>query len=451
MADLPTIAALATPSGSSALAVIRVSGKSALPIAKEAFGKREIEPRKAYFGAYRAVSGKVLDECLWVSFSGPKSYTGEDLLEISCHGNPFIVNRIIEDLFKRGCRPALPGEFTRRAFVNGKMDLTQAEAVAEIISARSERAFEAARKLLSGELGKRIFEWNDEILKLIAETETQIDFSEEEVPEIDSGYFKGRIESLILRLRKTRETARYSSRVYEGINVVIFGVPNAGKSSLMNALVGTERALVSDEAGTTRDFISENILIGENCIRIIDTAGIREYTESKVEESGILKTYDCMKGADFLIFVVDSSSPTPALSVETLESINRENSCILFNKTDLNPAFDKDAFLPGIDRLSVSLLDSRASETVKRYLEDIFSKKNIVPDSEVLVVSSRHAEAIMAAENSLIEASNLIGNIPIEFISSKLRNAMEELSEILGQFDNEKVLDKVFSSFCIGK
>lgn len=451
MADLTTIAALATPSGSSALAVIRVSGNSALSIAKEAFGKHEIVSRKAYFGVYKGVSGKVLDECLWVLFSGPKSYTGEDLLEISCHGNPFIVNRIIEDLFKRGCRPALPGEFTRRAFVNGKMDLTQAEAVAEIISASSERSFEAARKLLSGELGKRIFEWNDEILKLIAETETQIDFSEEEVPEIDSGYFKEKLESLIFKLRKTRETARYSSRVYEGINVVIFGAPNAGKSSLMNALVGTERALVSDEAGTTRDFISENILIGDNCIRIIDTAGIREYTESKVEESGILKTYDCMKRADFLIFVVDSSSPTPVISEEILENISQENSCILFNKTDLNPAFDKDTFLPEIDRLSLSLLEPQASEIVKKYLEDIFSKKNIVPDSEVLVVSARHAESIMAAEKSLIEASNLIGNIPIEFISSRLRSAMEELSEILGQFDNEKVLDKVFSSFCIGK
>lgn len=451
MNDFSTIAALATPVGSSALALIRVSGNLAVRIAELAFENHKIVPRKAYLGAYKSCEGKILDECVWTMFPKPGSYTGEDLLEISCHGNPFIVNRILEDLFRRGCNPALPGEFTKRAFLNGKMDLTQAEAVAEIISARSERAFDAARKLLSGELGKRIFSWNEEILMLLAETETQIDFSEEEVPEIDPEYFKKRVGELILSLRETKASAQYSSRVYEGINVVIFGAPNAGKSSLMNALVGNNRALVSDEAGTTRDFISENILIGENCIRIVDTAGIRDDAVSKVEKSGIEKTLDCISGADFLLFVVDASSPPPLLSKEILEQIKPDNTCILFNKADKPQAFDKNVFLPEIDNISISLLEKDSGVIIKDFLAKIFRKKNIVPDGNVLIVSTRHAEAINRAENQLREASEIIGNLPVEFVSAKLRAALEELSEILGQFDNEKVLDKIFSSFCIGK
>ena len=382
MTDSSTIAALATPPGSSALAVLRISGELVLSIAKSAFNKDKIKSRNAYFGVYRNLEGKILDECVWVLFEGPKSYTGEDLLEITCHGNLFIINRILEDLYRRGCRPALPGEFTRRAFLNGKIDLTQAEAVAEIISARSERAFDAARKLLSGELGRRIFSWNEEILMLLAETETQIDFSEEEVPEIDPGYFRKRVEELISKLRETKASARYSSRVYEGINVVIFGAPNAGKSSLMNALVGSDRALVSDEAGTTRDFISENILIGEHCIRIIDTAGIRDDAVSKVEESGIKKTLDCISGADFLIFVVDSSSPPPALSKEILEQIKPENTCILFNKSDKSPGFDKSKFLPEIDNISISLLEEASIEVLKDYFSKIFKRETGVLPSK---------------------------------------------------------------------
>ncbi len=451
MSDSTTIVALATPLGSSALAVIRLSGASALSFAKDAFGTNDIKPRKAYYGAYKSVSGKVLDECVWIPFFGPNSYTGEDTVEISCHGNPFIIERVIGDLLKRGCRSALPGEFTRRAFINGKMDLTQAEAVAEIISAQSERAFDAARKLLSGELGRRIFEWNDDILKLIAEAETQIDFTEEEIPEINGDYFKSRIDTLVLKLRKTRETSRYSSRVYKGVNVVIFGAPNAGKSSLMNALVGAERALVSDEAGTTRDFISEDIVIGKNCIRIIDTAGIRSDAGSEIEKSGIIKTYDCMRSADFLIFVVDSSVKPPVLDEFISSCISKDNTCIVFNKNDLDTNFQKDCFLPDIDRISISLLEPSSHEVLKKYLDNLFNRRGIVPDSDVLIVSSRHAESILMAENLLLEASELVGKLPIEFVSSKLRAAIEELSEILGQFDNERVLDKVFSSFCIGK
>lgn len=451
MSESSTIAAFATPLGHSALAIIRVSGKAVRSLIASVFKRKDIQSRISYFNAYRGIDGNVLDECVWTYFEAPGSYTGEDLLEISCHGNTFISKRILNDLMSRGCSPAEPGEFTKRAFLNGKMDLTQAEAVSDIISASSERAFEAAKKLLSGELSRKISEWNEQILMLLAETETQIDFSEEEVPEIDGVYFRSKIEALTEDLRKTAESSKYASKVHEGVNVVIFGAPNAGKSSLLNAVLGADRALVSDEAGTTRDFISEKVLIGKNCINIIDTAGIRDNTDSFVEKSGIKRTRDCMDGADFLVFVVDGSAPCPTLSEEFYSGLDKDKVLVVFNKNDLPNGFNQDDFLTGFESVSVSLLKTSGAEIFKAKLSEILESKNIVPDSDTLIVSARHAEAMKNAEEMLNEAAEIIGIVPIEFVSSKLRGAVEELSEILGRFDNEKVLDKVFSGFCIGK
>ena len=451
MSETSTIAALSTPSGSSALAVLRVSGPLSGKIAKAAFGKANLTPRKAFLGEYRALSGKILDECMWTFFAGPSSYTGEDSLELCCHGNPFICRRIIEDLLARGCKMAQPGEFTRRAFLNGKMDLSQAEAVSDVITANSERSYEAARKLLSGELGRRISVWNDEILNLLAETETQIDFSEEEIPEQDTEEFRKKISDLIFDLKKTEESSRYSSRIHEGVNVVIFGAPNAGKSSLMNAVLGTERALVSSEAGTTRDFISETVCIGSHTIRLIDTAGVRDDADSEIEKSGIKRTSECVENADFLVFVVDVSEPPPTLSEVLKNKMSSENILIVFNKNDKKSYFNTNEFMPEFSRVSLSLLDSASSEIFKNKLLEILESKKIVPAEDILVVSVRHAEAIRKAKAELFEAAELAGTVSAEFVSVKLRNALEELSEILGKFDNEKVLDKVFSSFCIGK
>lgn len=451
MSEISTITALSTPSGSSALAVIRVSGPLSGKIAEKAFGKTCLTPRKAFLGEYHASSGKILDECMWTFFAGPSSYTGEDSLEICCHGNPFICRRILEDLLTRGCLTAQPGEFTRRAFLNGKMDLSQAEGVSDVIAANSERSYEAARKLLSGELGRRISVWNEKILNLLAETETQIDFSEEEIPESDTEEFRKKIFDLISELKKTEESSRYSSKIHEGVNVVIFGAPNAGKSSLMNAVLGTDRALVSSEAGTTRDFISESVCIGSHKIRLIDTAGIRDDADSEIEKSGIKRTSECVQNADLLVFMVDVSEPPPALSKELKEKMSSENTLIVFNKNDKKSYFDISGFMSEFSRISLSLLNPSSSEIFKNKLLEMLESKRIIPPEDVLVVSVRHAEAIKKAKAELFEALKLAGSVSAEFVSVKLRNALEELSEILGRFDNEKVLDKVFSSFCIGK
>jgi len=451
MPETSTIAAFATPAGSSALAAIRVSGNLVPAIIEQAFRKKKIIPRRANFGNYTTLSGKTADECVWIFFPEPASYTGENVLEIFCHGNPFIFNRILKDLFKRGCVPAKAGEFTQRAFLNGKMDLTQAEAVANVISAQSERSFDAAMRLLSGELRQRILDWNDKIIELIAETETQIDFSDEEVPALPASFFQKKIRDLRLELKKTEESSKYAEKINQGINVVICGAPNAGKSSLLNALVGFDRAIVSDEAGTTRDFISEKILIGKHSVNLVDTAGIRKNTQSNIEKTGVLRAIEWIKKADFIILVVDSASTAPTISHKFLDVVKKEKIIVVFNKTDLPAAFDKKLFLNGFEFIELSLLEKNAVEQLKQRISDILEKNQIVPAEDILVVSARHAECLRRAEIELCEIENAIGGVPIEFISAKLRNVAEDLSEILGKFDNEDVLDKIFSSFCIGK
>lgn len=452
MGEKSTIAAFATPLTESAIAVIRVSGPDSHEIAEETFKpKNKLRARYFAFGTYRSVSGDILDECLYVVFNDNASYTGEDSLEIYCHGNPFIAKKIFSDLIARGCRQALPGEFTRRAFLNGKMDLTQAEAVADVISARSEIALNAAQKLLAGTLGKKISGWNEKIISLLAEIESQIDFSDEEVPEFDYEHFKPVFSELISELKSTENTARYSSAVHDGVNVVIFGTPNAGKSSLLNLLVGEERALVSDEAGTTRDFISENINIGSYRIRILDTAGIREHADSKIEEAGIRRSVECMKKADFSLFVVDSSGPLPDITDEVKTLISPEKTLIVLNKNDLTATVDFKEFLPEFEKISVSLLNPNAYDLLSGKILSVLKNKEIVPKDDILIVSARHAESLSRARNYLEEVAGNCGTLPLEFTANTLRSAINELSEILGRFDNEKILDKVFSSFCIGK
>ncbi|MGN0835589.1 MAG: tRNA uridine-5-carboxymethylaminomethyl(34) synthesis GTPase MnmE [Candidatus Spyradosoma sp.] len=452
MTDKSTIAAFATPLTESAIIVLRVSGPISADLVRGIFRTESVpEPRRCRHGFYRTLDGEIADDCLYVFFEGASSYTGEDSLEICCHGNPFIAKKIFSDLVARGCREALPGEFTRRAFLNGKMDLTQAEAVADVIAARSEASLKAARRLLAGTFGKMISEWSEEIMSLIAELESQIDFSDEEVPDFENEHFRKRLDDIIFRLKNVENSARYSAAVHDGISAVIFGAPNAGKSSLMNVLLGEERALVSPEAGTTRDFITENFSVGEYRLRISDTAGLRGDAESEIEKAGIRRSTECMKKADVLIFVVDSSEDFPEISGETKALMNSENTLVVFNKSDLTPAFEGESALPGFARVSVSLLDASAREIVTAALVKMMKEKEIVPRGDVLVVSARHAEFLRRAGERLYEAAEKLGSVPPEFVVSDLRNAAEELSEILGRFDDEKVLDKIFSSFCIGK
>ncbi|MEI6861368.1 MAG: tRNA uridine-5-carboxymethylaminomethyl(34) synthesis GTPase MnmE, partial [Verrucomicrobiota bacterium] len=300
-----TIAALATPAGTAAIAVVRVSGPACAALIPGIFGAALL-PRTATHGDYRDRDGAVVDDVLATFCQAPNSYTGEDSLEVSCHGNPFIVQKILEDLHARGARPAGPGEFTQRAFLNGRLALDQAEAVMDLIHARSERALAAAQGQLRGALGRRMAALTDTLLGALARIEAYIDFPEEDLPPEDRSRLRGMIEQLSDDTARLLATQRYGALLRDGIQTVIVGEPNAGKSSLLNRLTGHERALVSPEPGTTRDFIEERVPAGPHWLRLTDTAGLNP-SPTPLERLGIAKTYERAAAADLLLLVLDAT------------------------------------------------------------------------------------------------------------------------------------------------
>jgi tRNA modification GTPase len=445
-----TIAALATPAGTSAIAVLRVSGLESAKIARDIFGETP-PPRIARHGDYHERRGALLDDVLFTFFLGPNSYTGEDALEISCHGNPFIAQKILEDLFARGCRPAEPGEFTQRAFLNGRMDLSQAEAVMDLISARSERALAAANQQLRGALGKRMSVLVASLLDVLAPIEAYIDFPEEDLPPENRGLLERDLTRLIGETDRLLATSHYGAILREGIRTVIVGPPNVGKSSLLNRLVGSERAIVSAEPGTTRDFIEEQILVGHHCLRIIDTAGLNT-TPSPLEKLGMEKTLDCVSGADLILLVLDASQPI----VETppvLAEIKTEDRCVIvLNKSDL---IIKSTVELQNNRCPVVRVSALTGFGLQSLIEAIVNQVELYQtnfDNDFIAINSRHAHALKNAKVWLTDARNKIAeNMPVELIASDLRGVLAAYGEIAGKIDNENMLDRLFATFCIGK
>lgn len=448
-----TIVGLATPAGESAIAMIRISGPLCEQLVVNALGQQKrIVSRSATLSWYTDVQGKRLDHILFTYFSQGNSYTGEQLVEICCHGNPLIVQKVITDLISRGCRHAQPGEFTRTAFLNGKMDLSQAEAVCDLIRARSERAIEAAQKQLMGALGEKISEFTDRILRISAEVEAYIDFPEEDLPDEEQDGPVAKISSLVVDIERLVGMSRYKALLQNGVKTVIIGAPNAGKSSLLNALLGEERAIVSSTPGTTRDFISEQIMVGPYCIRLMDTAGIHE-TGDEIETLGIGKTLEKIREADLKLLVVDSSVPYPVLGQEVMDFLSQESTLVLENKIDLSPARSGLDFLPEYRRSRISLKTQEGMDFFREELESMLGEEVLKgAEQEGLIVGTRHATALNAAKNSLLKAKDvLLSNEPTELAASELRLVIEAFGEIVGKIDNEDMLDRLFSTFCIGK
>ena len=442
-----TIVAPATPQGESAIAVIRLSGGKCAEIAQGAFGKK-LTPRTASFVKYKSVDGTPIDECVAVFFKAPASYTGEDSLEISVHGNPFIVKSLMEDLLKRGARLAEHGEFTRRAFMNSKMDLSQAEAVALTIGARSQKALEAAQKQLSGELGRRVNDMSSKIADALALAEAYIDFPEEELPQEDKTAFENALAECEAKMRRLAETAKIAPLVNEGIDVVIAGAPNAGKSSLLNALLGDERAIVSDIAGTTRDFIRERTNIGDYAVNLTDTAGLREGGDA-LESEGIRRARKKIADADVCLLVIDAANP--AEKEDT--TLSPKNCIVVLNKCD--SAADTSALekkFEGFCIAKISCLKNDGIDALKNKIIELVKKYRIRAAADDILVSARHADALVRAADFLAEAlGNSQSSAPAEITASGLREALSCLGEIVGKTDNEEILDRIFSKFCIGK
>ena len=445
-----TIAALATPVGTAAIALVRVSGPEAGRLVREIFGE-DPRARLAVHADYRDRMGVLLDDVLFTYFAGPASYTGEDSLEISCHGNPFIAQRLLEDLFARGCRAAGAGEFTQRAFVGGRMDLSQAEAVMDLIQARSDRALAAANRQLRGSLGRQMTALIDDLLLGLARVEAYIDFPDEDLPPEDRAVVAEQIADVLRGTERLLATSHYGELLRQGIKTVIVGAPNAGKSSLLNALVGRERAIVSPEPGTTRDFIEEEVVLGPHALRLIDTAGLNP-APGVVEKLGMEKTLEMVAEADLFLVVVDASSPAPLFDSALMEKLTATNALVVFSKADLPSLAGGSDFLPKLPHLAVSAKSGSGFSALRDAIVALADGLAPQVGEEIVAINARHAHALGQAQADLAAAAQkLVAGEAAELLASDLRGALAALGEISGKVDNERMLDALFANFCIGK
>jgi tRNA modification GTPase len=442
-----TIAAIATPPGEGALAIIRISGPQALAVADTIFrGTKSpfaVDERRVAFGRIIDSKNEVLDEVLLTVFHNPRSYTGEDLIEISGHGGSLVAARVLGAALDAGARMARPGEFTERAFLNGKLDLTQAEAVMDLISAGTSKSARAAAAQLEGRLGDEIQSLRGELLESVAHLEAFIDFPEEGIDPESGAALRKRMEGIAAHLSRLLSTANEGRLLREGITLALCGAPNAGKSSLLNRLLGIDRAIVSATPGTTRDTIEERASLGGYPFRVIDTAGLRE-TSDPVEHEGVERARHAAGNADLQIHLVDASDPSP--SFEPLFT----NEMLVLNKIDL---VSERGGLP--EALTISC---ETGEGLESLIEAILSKVTGTRGSageglpDGAAINARHQECLRRAASSLNAAMALLGTgEPPELIAVELRSTLAAVGEVVGAAGTEEILGKIFSSFCIGK
>ncbi|MGC8594670.1 MAG: tRNA uridine-5-carboxymethylaminomethyl(34) synthesis GTPase MnmE [Candidatus Kryptoniota bacterium] len=457
--NFDTIAAIATPIGEGGISVIRISGESAIPVADLLFKGRvklsEVQSHTAHFGRLVTQDGTILDEVVATCFRKPSSYTCEDVVEISCHGGYLVSQKVLNEILNCGVRLAEPGEFTKRAFLNGRLDLTQAEAVADLIHAKSETAYKSSLKQLSGELSSEINSIRSELLDLASLLELELDFSEEDVEFADRHKLQSGIETAIAKIGRLAST--YSiGRIYrEGVRVVIVGKPNVGKSSLMNRLLGEKRAIVSEVPGTTRDTITEEIILHGIRFRLTDTAGLRD-TSDTIENEGVLRTRQEASKADILLLIRDiteirngnKSADDIYANIENLCQLNNIPILAVWNKVDLIPEIENRKTSEGI---FISALKGTGINVLKKKLYDMVVNIDLSENS-IIVTSARHNDALRRAGRSLsLALESLREGQPGEFIALDLRAGLDALGEITGEVTTDDILNNIFSRFCIGK
>jgi len=443
-----TIAAISTPFGEGAIAVLRLSGPQALAIAGEIFRSRapvaELPSRQQQFGRILH-AGEVLDEVLISVHRAPASYTGEDLVEIQCHGGILITRRILDLLLALGARSADPGEFTRRAFLNGKMDLTQAEAVMDLIRAQTQLALRAATEQLEGRLGRHILALRDALLSILAHVEAHIDFPDEEIDPATGAALLARVDSIRADVARLLRTADQGRILREGLRTVIFGEPNSGKSSLLNRLLGYERAIVSHLPGTTRDTLEEVVNLRGIPVRLTDTAGVRPSTDL-LENAGIERTRHVLSRAELILQVADASLP-PSSSPDLPPPPAR--TLLVLNKCDLpvHPAWQDHP-----SAIRISCKTGAGFDALTQAIFDAAMHGAGTPDDYTIAINARHQACLNSASAYLDAARTAIKqSLSPEFIAIELRAAMNAIADVAGRLDAEDLLGEIFSTFCIGK
>ncbi len=445
-----TIAAVATPSGTGAISIIRVSGTKAFESVDPVFSGKvklsDVASHTIHYGKIIDKSGNFLDDVLISVFKNPHSYTGEDSIEISTHGSPFITKKIIELLVNNGIRLAEPGEFTKRAFLNNRIDLAQAEAVVDVINSRTEASLRGARNQLDGHLSKKVKELRELLINTSSFVELELDFAEEDIELIDKNELLGKINVIKGEIEKLLSTYSFGRVIRDGVNAVLVGKPNVGKSSLLNYLLKESRAIVSHIPGTTRDVIRENVSIDGILYRLFDTAGIR-ISEDEIEKEGVFRSREAVRNADVVLFINDIEQGISDNLMEELKKLTTESKIItILNKIDV-----PHETLQRAD-VYISALTGEGIEDLFKKLKEVSIGNSNYTEKSAVVSNLRHYQCLKKAKESLISGEDSISKgLSGEFISVDLRNAEANLGEIIGEVTTDDILNNIFMKFCIGK
>lgn len=454
-----TIAAIATAMAPSGIGIVRISGPEAVAVADRLYRGKKKEKKLADMKSHTIHYGwivekeQVLDEVLVMLMRGPHSYTGEDTVEIDCHGGVLAVKRVLEAVLHAGARIADPGEFTKRAFLNGRIDLSQAEAVMDVISAKSEYALQSSVSQLQGSVRRAVKEIREKLLYEIAFIESALDDPEHISLDGYPEKLEGIVQEEKRQIEKLLKSADDGKMLQEGIKTVILGKPNAGKSSLLNLLVGEEKAIVTDIAGTTRDVLEEQISLGGISLRMLDTAGIRS-TADKVEQIGVERAKEHAKNADLILYVVDASVPLDENDGQIMELLKGRKTILLLNKSDIETVISKEELTARIDApvLNISAREETGLAELEALIKEMFFQGEISFNDEVYITNMRQKRALEEALESLKLVENSIAmGMPEDFFSIDLMNAYERLGSIIGEAVGEDLVNEIFSKFCTGK
>lgn len=454
-----TIAAIGTALSNSGISIIRISGKDSLNIIRKIFvSNSKIMPNNIIYGKI-VENGKVVDTVLVSYFKNPKSYTGEDVCEINCHGGVQITREILQLVLENGARLAEPGEFSKRAFLNGKMDLTKAEAVINLINSKNTTQARIAANNLEGDLYKKIKEVREELIELMAHIEVSVDYPEYDYDEVENDNVISLLNKKIIEINNILSTYEQGKYIKDGVNVVILGKPNVGKSSLLNTLSGSQKAIVTEIPGTTRDVIEERINIGNIILNLSDTAGIRK-TDDFVEKIGVKRSIEKIDEADLVIYLLNVESDIDDEDKEILSKIQNKGIKLItvINKIDKGQKLKFDSILDELKRFGVnevikmSVLNNEGIDELKNKIEEIFNTNDLDFENELIITNERHRDLLNKSKEYLeIAKKEIEDNEPIDIVSIVIKNATKSLGEIIGADVNQDIVNKIFEKFCLGK
>jgi len=446
------IVAISTALGNGGISIIRMSGKNVIEIADKVFSCKntkpsQFEPRKMYLGNFSY--SNIQDKCMAVYFKAPFSYTGEDLIEFHCHGGVTLTNAIFESLIAVGCEPATKGEFSKLAFLNGKLTLDEAEGIIDIINAESESELKAGYNLLHGDLKKKVISLQDTLTELLAKIEVTLDYPEEDLEEETRENILTTLDSVKSELETSLSNASYGKCIKDGVRILIFGKTNAGKSSLLNALLNYDRAIVTNIQGTTRDTLEETFIYKGHKFILIDSAGIRE-SQDIVESIGINKSKEMLNSADIVLYIIDGSEKLNNEDFELANSLKDKNTVLIVNKSDLLQKAAAEQ-LPFKNKINISTVTGENIDNLKELLLDYVTSKNI-NNGAIVLTNRRHIEAVKKAiyntKQAILSTKDML---QLDLVSIDIKNIWIALGDITGNSDNERIIDDIFSKFCVGK